>query len=73
MDATIKTTGREGNERARHERHAWTADFIERVRVNQQKLTSELTPTTISLFADPALLVRWLHAGWRRNLTSACC
>jgi hypothetical protein len=42
MDANIETTGITGNERARHERHAWTADFIERVRVNQQKLTAEL-------------------------------
>ena len=34
MDTKIETTG--------DERHAWTADFIERVRVNQQKLTAEL-------------------------------
>ncbi len=42
MDANIKRTGTEGNERARHEQHTRTADFIERVRVNQQKLTAEL-------------------------------
>jgi hypothetical protein len=39
MDANIETTGTEGNERERHERHAGTADFIERARVNQKKLT----------------------------------
>ena len=42
MDANVETTGTEGNERARHERHAGTADFIKRIRVNQQKLTAEL-------------------------------
>jgi choline dehydrogenase len=42
MDENIKTTGIEGNERARHEQHARTADLIERVRVNQKKLTAEL-------------------------------
>jgi hypothetical protein len=34
MDANVETTGTEGNDRARHEQHAGTADFIERVRVN---------------------------------------
>jgi len=42
MDANVETTGTEGNERERQERHAGTADFIERVRINQQKLTAEL-------------------------------
>jgi len=42
MDANVETTGTEGNERERQERHAWTADFIERVRINQKKLTAEL-------------------------------
>jgi steroid delta-isomerase-like uncharacterized protein len=43
MDANIEIPGLEGNERAaRHDRHARTADFIERVRVNQKKLTAEL-------------------------------
>jgi choline dehydrogenase-like flavoprotein len=42
MEANINTTGIEGHERARHERHARTADFLERVRVNQKKLTAEL-------------------------------
>jgi hypothetical protein len=42
MDVNIETTGTEGNEQVRHERHAGTADFIERVRVNQKKLTAEL-------------------------------
>jgi len=44
MDANIKTTGIEGNERARHEQHTRTTAFIERVRVNQKKLTAELKP-----------------------------
>ena len=44
MDANIKTTGIEGNERARHELHTRTTAFIERVRVNQKKLTAELKP-----------------------------
>ena len=42
MDANIETTDTEVNERARHEQHAGTADFIERVRINQKKLTAEL-------------------------------
>jgi hypothetical protein len=33
MDAHIETTGIEGNERARHERHARTTAFIERAGV----------------------------------------
>jgi len=44
MDANIKMTGIEGNERARHEQHTRTTAFIERVRVNQKKLTAELKP-----------------------------
>ena len=42
MDANVETTDTEVNERARHEQHAGTADFIECVRVNQTKLTAEL-------------------------------
>jgi len=42
MDANIETTGTKGNEQERHERHTLTADFIERVRVNQKKLAVEL-------------------------------
>src|SRR6185295_1346768 len=41
MNADIETTD-QSNEQAFNERHVRTADFIERVRVNQQKLTAEL-------------------------------
>src|SRR5580765_4848089 len=40
MNAEIETTD-QGNEQAFNERHVRSADFIERVRVNQQKLTAE--------------------------------
>ena len=40
MDAKTKTTGMAGNERAHHEQHAGTADFIERVRINQKRQTT---------------------------------
>ena len=36
IDAKIETTGIAGNQRERHEQNAGTADFIERVRVNQK-------------------------------------
>ena len=41
MNAEIETTD-QGNEQAFNERHVRSADFIERVCVNQKKLTAEL-------------------------------
>ena len=45
--------------------------FLERLRINQARLTSELNHSTTLLFADPAVRVAWWRDGSRRTLVWA--
>lgn len=73
MDAKIETTGIASNEQSRHEQHARTADFIERVRVNQQKLTAELNAHYDFIVCGSGSSGSRSRSDARRHYTSKLC